>query len=105
MAKRTKRTYASKLVEDDEEKDEVEVAEEPKTSYNSTKKRLQLKISAKVIVREDMTKSGKRYIWERAGAIVEVEDEDVPGLLEKRLGNATCCGGDPENLKIFALVE
>ena len=49
--------------------------------------------------------SGKRYEWERAGAVVEVDSEDAPGLLEKRLGDKICCGGSPDNLKVFIRLE
>lgn len=36
--------------------------------------------------------SGKQYEWARSGDIVRVLKEDVPELLEKRLGKKTCCG-------------
>ena len=77
-------------------------------TYSSSKSatvKLQSRISAKVIVSGDRTKSGKRYVWERSGAIVEVDDIDAPGLLEKSMGDKTCCGSSPENLRIFILVE
>jgi hypothetical protein len=47
--------------------------------------------------------SGKQYRWEKAGAIVEVDEQDVPDLLKRRLGKKTCCGGGT-NL-IFQLAE
>lgn len=70
-----------------------------------TKVKLQSRISARVVVSGDKTISGKRYEWKRSGDIVEVEKEDAPGLLEKRIGDKTCCGGSPDNLNIFILVE
>jgi len=45
--------------------------------------------------------SGKPYEWMKAGSITSVADEDVPALLEKRLGGNTCCGSDPTGNRIF----
>ena len=47
--------------------------------------------------------SGKQYEWNRAGAIVDVDERDVPELLKRRLGAKTCCGGGT-NL-IFQLAD
>jgi hypothetical protein len=38
------------------------------------------------------TVSGKSYEWSDAGAVVTVLSEDVPTLLEKRIGSKSCCG-------------
>jgi len=46
--------------------------------------------------------SGRQYEWMKAGAIVEVDEQDVPELLAKRLGKKTCCGNHDRN-KIFQL--
>lgn len=48
--------------------------------------------------------SGKQYEWKKAGTSVLVSAEDVPELLEKRLGGNTCCGSDPTGNKIFQIV-
>lgn len=48
--------------------------------------------------------SGKLYEWGRAGAIVNVDESDVPELLSKRLGAKNCCGNQDGN-KIFQLAE
>jgi hypothetical protein len=45
--------------------------------------------------------SGKPYEWMTAGSITPVLEEDVPALLEKRLGGNPCCGSDPTGNKIF----
>jgi hypothetical protein len=45
--------------------------------------------------------SGRLYEWRKAGAIVEVDESDVPELLGKRYGKKACCGG--ERPKIFQL--
>jgi len=42
--------------------------------------------------------SGKQYEWTRAGAIVDVDETDVPELLSKRLGGKTCCGSGDGNV-------
>lgn len=47
--------------------------------------------------------SGKSYEWTRAGAIVMVNELDVPELLAKRLGGQTCCGSKGGNV-IFSIV-
>lgn len=47
--------------------------------------------------------SGKQYEWNKAGAIVEVDERDVPDLLTKRLGKKTCCGGGTN--QIFQLAQ
>jgi len=47
--------------------------------------------------------SGQLYEWNRAGAIVDVDERDVPELLAKRSGKKPCCGG--ERTKIFQLAD
>ena len=87
-----------------EPEEDLVVAEEPTVSYNSySKVKLQLRISAKVKLYGEHT--GKLYIWERSGAIVEVDAEDSVGLLDKRLGGKVCCGGNPDNNKLFVRLE
>lgn len=47
--------------------------------------------------------SGEQYTWNAAGAIVEVDEQDVPELLAKRRGKKPCCGS--EHPKIFELAQ
>jgi hypothetical protein len=47
--------------------------------------------------------SGELYEWVKAGAIVEVDERDVPELLAKRPGKKPCCGGERKN--IFELTQ
>jgi hypothetical protein len=47
--------------------------------------------------------SGKSYEWARAGAIVDVDEQDVSELLAKRRGKKSCCG-TPEQ-KVFQLAQ
>jgi hypothetical protein len=47
--------------------------------------------------------SGRPYEWNKAGAIVNVDESDVPELLAKRSGKKPCCGG--ERTKIFQLAD
>lgn len=47
--------------------------------------------------------SGELYEWVKAGAIVEVDERDVPELLAKRPGKKPCCGG--ERKPIFELAH
>lgn len=50
------------------------------------------------------TASGKRYEWRDAGDTVMVLNEDVPTLLEKRIGNGGCCGAVNRNgNKVFEI--
>ncbi len=36
--------------------------------------------------------SGKQYEWEKSGDVVEVQTEDAPDLLLKKIGSKGCCG-------------
>ncbi len=47
--------------------------------------------------------SGKSYEWPKAGAIINVDNLDVPELLSKRRGRKPCCG-EPER-PIFQIVK
>ena len=50
--------------------------------------------------------SGKSYEWADSGAIVMVLTEDVPFLLEKRIGSRGCCGAvNQDGNKVFELIE
>jgi len=46
--------------------------------------------------------SGRHYEWMRAGAIVDVDEQDVPELLGKQM-NKSCCGQG--NKLIFQLAD
>lgn len=48
--------------------------------------------------------SGKQYEWQNAGNTVSVLEEDIPELLEKRLGGNPCCG-NPVGNKIFQIAQ
>ena len=80
------------------------VAKEPEKEYDfSSKVKLRLRISARYSATGSVT--GKRYTWERAGTIVEVDEADAPDLLKKRLGQNACCGGSPDRLNVFEKLE
>lgn len=68
------------------------------TEYNSNVDRanIQLKFPAQVI-RSGLV-SGEQYVWSEAGAIVSVLIEDVDQLLQLKIGEAGCCGGNPNFL-------
>ena len=101
----SRKSYGSISYNDDSDSylgaidEEDVVAEGVNTDY--TKVKVRLRISARVKAVGLIT--GKRYLWERAGAIVEVDAKDVAGLLEKKYG-APCCGGNPDNMKLFEIV-
>ena len=48
--------------------------------------------------------SGKRYVWDKAGAIVEVLSDDVPSILASRIGGKGCCGGSSKGNELFRVV-
>jgi hypothetical protein len=49
--------------------------------------------------------SGQAYEWKEAGAVVAVHPDDVPHLLEKRIGERACCGASGNGNRVFELVE
>lgn len=51
------------------------------------------------------TTSGEAYEWPRAGSVVMVLSEDVPTLLEKRIGKGACCGARQGGNQVFELQE
>lgn len=63
--------------------------------------RLQLQIDAKVSV---TGVSGKKYVFNGAGSIVDVDEMDAEYLLQKRQGGRQCCGGTGFGNQVFALV-
>lgn len=82
-----KKSYTKKTTSP---KKEVLATQETVT-YNKTK--LVCRISAEVKLQGSIT--GKFYRWEKAGAVVEVDERDASALLKKRLGEKHCCGGKP----------
>ena len=96
--------FSEDLDEELKKEQDLGVADDEITPYNN-KVKIQLKHATRVVVSEDKTKSGKRYVWERAGAIVEVDEEDAPELLQKRIGQKPCCSGSSDNMLLFVRVE
>lgn len=95
MEKYRRNTNSDELVEK-----EV-VAPVSKPTYNYSVRQVQSLVDARIIYNGAVT--GKRYEWARAGAIVPVDERDVPELLAKRLGGRSCCGPQDGN-KIFELI-
>ena len=75
-----------------------------KTVADSTIKyrKIQSLIEGKVIY--DGKATGRHYEWMQSGAVVMVDEEDVPELLSKRLGGNLCCGGSRDGNLIFEVV-
>lgn len=48
--------------------------------------------------------TGKQYIWNKAGSVVEVDAEDSKILLAKRIGIKSCCGNSKGGKPLFELV-
>ena len=51
------------------------------------------------------TSTGKDYEWSRGGDVVMVNILDVPALLEKRIGERSCCGARQGGNQVFELVQ
>ena len=83
-----------------EESVEVTVANMAPETYNIV--RIVNKIGARVKYPGAVT--GKLYIWERAGAVVNVDERDVPDLLTKTLGKKRCCGSANSNF-VFEIMK
>lgn len=47
--------------------------------------------------------SGKAYEWREAGAVVAVDSDDVPYLLERRIGERACCGASGNGNRLFEI--
>ena len=61
--------------------------------------RLQSKFPATIRLTGQVT--GKRYEWKNAGSVVEVDAQDAPNLLERRVGRTACCGGTGRGNYLF----
>lgn len=62
---------------------------------------VRLIIDAKMLATGYVT--GNSYEWDRAGAVVNVDERDVESLLEKRQGGRQCCGGTGRGNVVFEL--
>jgi hypothetical protein len=74
-----------------------------KTTPDSTIKLVKVQSLVDAHVYYTGRESGRPYEWNNAGAIVNVDESDVPELLAKRSGKKPCCGG--ERTKIFQLAD
>ena len=83
------------------EEDKPAVADKPKASYNLGVKSIQSVFSAHL--KYVGVASGKLYEWDKAGAIVAVDEADVDDLLSKRIGERGCCGGNENGNILFQL--
>jgi len=101
MAKHSKRSYGREIDEEKDEEDVVAVKDEPSYNKSVVTKKLQSMINARIKLPGPVT--GKAYVWQAAGMVVEVDTKDADGLLAKTLGEKGCCGGTP--YKLFQLVE
>ena len=82
-------------LENEELEEELVVETTEQADYNNTVK-LQNLIGAQIKLPGSV--SGKFYVWEKAGAVVEVDERDAPELLAKALGQKRCCGSANSNL-------
>jgi hypothetical protein len=49
--------------------------------------------------------SGREYVFNGAGSVVDVDERDVEWMLEKRQGERQCCGGTGGGNVVFKLAE
>jgi hypothetical protein len=49
--------------------------------------------------------SGRVYLFNGAGSVVNVDERDVEWMLEKRQGERQCCGGTGGGNVVFKLAE
>ena len=81
---------------------EVMVDSESTMVYNSTVK-LRSLVSARLEYTGQVT--GKLYVWEQAGSIVEVDESDSGILLAKRRNNKRCCGNSKDGQALFEILK
>lgn len=83
---------------------ELEVDSESNVLYNKSK--VSVKIRSLYDARLEYTGqvSGKQYLWNKAGSVVEVDVEDSEILLAKHIGGRLCCGNSQDMNRIFELV-
>ena len=49
--------------------------------------------------------SGREYVFNGAGSVVDVDQRDVEWMLSKRQGERQCCGGTGGGNVVFSLAE
>jgi hypothetical protein len=107
MAKPNSNISTGKVVYFDENLDvepEVKVDSESNVLYN--KSNVSVNIRSLYDARLEYTGqvSGKQYLWNKAGSVVEVDVEDSEILLAKHIGGQLCCGNSQDMNRIFELV-
>lgn len=61
-------------------------------------KKVQSLVEARLIYTGAVT--GVQYVWATAGMVVNVDERDVPDLLEHNMGTISCCGGGNSGNKV-----
>ena len=82
---------------------DVEVIEEPVVEQVEERTESVQSLFPAIIKRTGQV-SGKRYVWDKAGAIVKVLSDDLPGILASRIGGKGCCGGSSRGNELFRVV-
>ena len=75
----------------------VEVGKSPKTM------RLRSRRDARLLYTGQVT--GKRYVWDSAGSVVEVDFLDGEILLAKKSNGKTCCGSSKGDNSVFEIAN
>lgn len=105
MGKSSRNYSTSKLGVDYEVQPEVQIDSESNMSYNSRKAGVKLisMLNARLEYTGQVT--GKQYVWNTAGSVVEVDAEDSEILLAKRIGGETCCGNSKGGNVVFQIFK
>ena len=85
--------------------EEVSVDSESNTPYNNESELVALRSLFDGRFMYTGQETGKQYVWDKAGSIVEVPKVDALYLLEKRQGKNPCCGNLRDGSSLFEIVN
>ena len=100
MAKRSRNVGHSEWLDEEEQEEEIydiEIELESSTSQIMLLKNLNVNYYGKA--------TGNLYSFSGGGAIIEVDNQDVPDMLAKNGGNCTSCPSSIGRTPYFSLVE
>jgi hypothetical protein len=83
--------------------EEFQVDSESNKPYNKPSRTVKLRSTMDSRLEYFGQETGKLYIWNMAGSVVEVQEVDASYLLGKRLGKDTCCGSSRDGRPVFEL--
>ena len=72
-------------------------------SYTKTEQSVKVRSKFPARLKLVGASSGKQYVWQAAGSVVEVDAVDARDLLSKKMGSQTCCGGTQQKNFLFEI--